>query len=93
LIETASDVIVKVLPADWSQEISASPDGELSLVIMSPDGGATTLLVTVNGAGYRFHALREDELWLLGECNSVGRLAWLVDSQIRLETSISRRVA
>ena len=93
LIETAAARIVKVLPANWTHETSKSPDGELSLVVMSPDDGATTFLVTANGDGYRLHTLEDDELWLLGECNSVVRLAWLVGSQIRLVPAVFHRAA
>ena len=93
LIEAAATTIAKVLPAGWTQETSESPDGEVSLVIMSPGDAATTFLVTRDGAGYQLDMLEDDELWLVAKCNSVGHLAWLVDARIRLKTSVWRRAA
>ena len=93
LIEVAAATIAKTLPTGWSKEASGSPDGAASLVIMSPDDAATTFLITGNGAGYQIELLKDDELWLVGKCNSVADLAWLLDTRIRLEHSVSRRAA
>ncbi len=67
--------------------------GWTSLVIMSPENGDTTYLVTERGAGYQLHSLKDDELWLVGPRGSVSYLTWLVDARIRREASVSCKAA
>ena len=92
LIEAAA-AATKMLPAGWTQETFESPAGEVSLVVMSPDDAETTYLVTQSGAGFQLDLLISDELSLVGKCQSVGHLAWLIDARIRREAPVSRRAA
>ncbi len=90
-IDAALATIAEVLPAGWSSETFEGCDGTASLVIMSPGDAAITYLITGDSAAFQLDELDNDELRLVGKSNSVGHLAWLVDTRIR--RNIPRRAA